>query len=1348
MSKENISKPDTNRPDTPYKGLAPYSEDDASFFFGRENEWKIIADNLMAARLTLLYGVSGVGKSSLLRAGVAYNLMKAAKKNLAEYGVPEFAVVVFNAWQNDPLADLVKQVEKDIMKLLDGKTFAPLSSLLKLDQILEIWAERLDENEGGELLIILDQFEEYFLYHPNEQGVGTFATEFPRAVNCFDLPVNFLIAIREDSLAKLDRFKASIPNLFDNYLRVKHLDAKSAYDAISKPIDVYNDLLPHKEPIKINEGLVRVVIDQVSQVVKGTNGLGITKESRVELEKKIELPYLQLVMQYLWKKEIENEGKNSLDLKTLVDMGDAKTIVSAHLNQQMKLLRKEEGEASVAAVAKIFQYLVTPSGSKIAYPLKDLIKPTGYSEKQLRSLLYKLTSEQYRLLREISKSPDSDVERYEIFHDVLAQPILDWRKDYLVNEEKYRRNLAIKEGLPAQSLRQLKLGRHQRATLLARQAYCFYQREPNKVLYQIDEALREALCISNFNNFLRGHKKGLSGISAVAFNPKNPQMLVFADYQGNILLWDLRRQYDVSQARKVKDFPKIVNNVNALAFSPDGKMLASGGLDGKVYLWRDLTNLDDHKKLGHHNKSVASLAFNWNGTILASGNNDKTIKLWNTENQSETKPIATLAGHGNAVRAVAFSPDQETGYLLASGSKDERIRLWDIRHNSCLQVLEGHSKVVRSVAFNPKNSQMLASGSEDKTVIIWDLSNLKEIVEIKSLTEHKNGVRSVAFSSDGKWLASGSEDQTLYLWKLDPFDQKNILLKEKLRGHNFGISAVAFSPDNQILASGSWDNTIRLWHLYPSKANPQILGKHQDNIMSVAVSQDGRWLASASWDKTVRLWNLRKPNAQLEVIGKHEDKVFAVAFDQNSQMLASAGADKIIKLWRNLQNPEEVPQELIGHKDGVSSVAFSPDGRWLVSGSWKKDATVRLWDLEHPDATGQIVGKILWQHKNLKTEKSESVTSVAFSLDGQMIASGSDDATIKLLDLRRTEGLSWDSIYEKSSSYSPENSVVDPVILNGHKARVWSVAFSPNSKMLASGSDDRTIRLWDLSQTEAEPKVLEDHNFWVGSVAFSPDGQKLASGSYDKTIRLWDLNHLDENPIVLRGHEQSITSVAFYLDGKKLVSGSYDNTIRSWIVDTEILADMVCEKVQRNLSKKEWKWFMGHDILYERTCPNLPPGEEIEEIAKAEEESELEREFRVKCEQFKLYPGQKYVLEFIKRKTAQQLDISEEDVTNFLHKPKGDLETFYRLETLRFLGFLEKIGKGDEPGTIRYSLSPRYREYLSTRLGRLAYLSTTETTQSRKNSTFVRSLKSLHRKDLRETFQVVLSRTKSNLGFA
>ena len=368
---------------TPYRGLMPYTEEDAPFFFGREKFQKIITANLKGSGLTVLYGSSGVGKSSVLQAGVAYNLRRIAKQNLEEYKAPEFAVAVFNSWQDDPLDGLLNCVQKSVAKVMgsdldelvkctqqileymrsgssipfwliyffkwsvESESYSLMRYTLSqmgcsrrpkpkfdrkfdrlrkalicyshsdnvslkflflgffqpptLIEILQVWAELVSgEDIRGRLFIILDQFEEYFLYHQDEDEEGTFAVEFPRAVNCPDLPVNFLISIREESLAKLDHFKGRIPSLFDNYLRVKHLDAKSAYDAISKPIEAYNHLSPHEQPINLDEGLVKVVIDQVSQVVKGSNGLGITKESRVELEKQIEAPYLQLVMEYLF----------------------------------------------------------------------------------------------------------------------------------------------------------------------------------------------------------------------------------------------------------------------------------------------------------------------------------------------------------------------------------------------------------------------------------------------------------------------------------------------------------------------------------------------------------------------------------------------------------------------------------------------------------------------------------------------------------------------------------------------------------------------------------------------------------------------------------------------------------------------------------------------------------------------------------------------------------------------------------------------------------------------------------------------------------------------------------------
>ena len=348
----------------PYKGLMPYDEADAPFFFGREAEQEIISANLMASRLTLLYGPSGVGKSSVLRAGVVRHLRVLAEQNLLERGTPEFAVVVFNAWRDDPITALAAEVEKGVSSFLAGhKTNETEKVKGSLVDTLRFWSEQID----GDLLIILDQFEEYFLYHSQEDGEGTFAVEFPRAVNRQDLRASFLISVREDALAKLDRFKGRIPSLFDNYLRIDHLDRSAARDAIEKPIAEYNRLQKSGEEASIEPELVEAILDQVKtgQVMLGAAGRGVVAGAD---ESRVETPYLQLVMTRLWDEEIQASQPPFLRLSTLERLGGAERIVRTHLDTTMDALPPDERDAA----ARIFRYLVTPSGTKIAHAAADL----------------------------------------------------------------------------------------------------------------------------------------------------------------------------------------------------------------------------------------------------------------------------------------------------------------------------------------------------------------------------------------------------------------------------------------------------------------------------------------------------------------------------------------------------------------------------------------------------------------------------------------------------------------------------------------------------------------------------------------------------------------------------------------------------------------------------------------------------------------------------------------------------------------------------------------------------------------------------------------------------------------
>lgn len=404
--KDGASRVDPrNIPHAPYKGLVPYTDDDAALFFGRDAERSIIVANLRSSRFTLLYGPSGVGKSSVVGAGVMHHLRQRARANLEKRGTPEFAVVYFNQWRDDPVPGLLRAVRQEVESLL-GQKFedAPGSESKTPDEQLKVWAERA----GGDLLIILDQFEDYFLYHPNEDGPGTFAQEFPRAVTDKEARVNFVVSIREDAVAKLDRFEGRIPTLFDNYIRIDHLDRGAARDAIVKPIEQFNKAMGDpSSKVNIEPALVDAVLDQVKtgRVSLTDTGIGVIKSERSSEEDgagvdRIETPFLQLVMTRLWDEELRS-GSRMLRQETLDRLGGAERIVRTHLDKTLGALPASERQAA----AGMFHYLVTPSGTKIAHTARDLAEYTHTNEKQLTPVLEKMAASGIRILRPVAPPP-------------------------------------------------------------------------------------------------------------------------------------------------------------------------------------------------------------------------------------------------------------------------------------------------------------------------------------------------------------------------------------------------------------------------------------------------------------------------------------------------------------------------------------------------------------------------------------------------------------------------------------------------------------------------------------------------------------------------------------------------------------------------------------------------------------------------------------------------------------------------------------------------------------------------------------------------------------------------------
>jgi hypothetical protein len=397
----------------PYRGLVPYGERDAHLFFGREADRQIITANLFSSRLTVLYGASGVGKSSVLRAAVAHHLHQDATQ----------PVIVFNRWHDAPLAELRRDIDAEVERIRQQPAAGGDG------EALVAFIQRRAEGMSGPFVVILDQFEEYFLYSADDDRSGSFAAELSRAINHPACPATFVISLREDAVTKLDRFERRIPALFDNYLRLDHLDDDGARQAIAGPLAVISAEFDPDHPYTAEPALVESVVEQVKtgKVVLGQVGRGtLPAESTPGAGSRVEAPYLQLVMTRLWDEEVARRSR-ILRLSTLESLGGAERIVRTHLDGVMAHLRP--GEQEVAA--HTFHFLVTPSGSKIALDVDTLQSFSGVPAKRIQPVVEHLSQPSLRVLRAVSPAPgEGGSARYEIFHDVLAPAIMDWRARY------------------------------------------------------------------------------------------------------------------------------------------------------------------------------------------------------------------------------------------------------------------------------------------------------------------------------------------------------------------------------------------------------------------------------------------------------------------------------------------------------------------------------------------------------------------------------------------------------------------------------------------------------------------------------------------------------------------------------------------------------------------------------------------------------------------------------------------------------------------------------------------------------------------------------------------------------
>ena len=581
-------------------------------------------------------------------------------------------------------------------------------------------------------------------------------------------------------------------------------------------------------------------------------------------------------------------------------------------------------------------------------------------------------------------------------------------------------------------------------------------------------------------------------------------------------------------------FTETFGSIFCVAFSPDGKLLASGDTQGNIYL-RQMPSGQIVKIYSLDQAWVHGVAFSPDGQTLASGgSHDFTVKLWTIS----TRQCLHAFKHTDAAGRLAWSPD---GTMLASISFDRTLKVWNSQTGECLRVLPGNAPQIASVAWSP-DGKILACPGGDNTVLLWD-AKAGELLDLR--LNCGDVVWSVAFSPDGKTLASGTQNSTIEFWDISSQE-----CRHTVEG-NFDIAwTLAFSPDETTLAGACQDGTVRLWETHSGKCF-KILQGHLTNVWSVAFKPDGKTLASGSDDQTIRLWDTTTGDC-LQIWQGYSSAVWALDVSNNGQLLASAHQDCTIRLWD--RETAKCLQTLRGHTSLIWSIALSPDGQILASAS--QDKTVRLWDCQ----TGQCL-KIVKEHL-------EMIQSVTWHPGGELFASASLDGTVKIFNSYTGEcqqnlehellicAVAWNREGQILASGSNSgilklwNSYDGQCLksLQGHTNVIFSIAFSPNGKILASCSHDNTIKLWDIETGECI-NAFTNHTDWVWSVAWHPDGQILASASQDGTVRLWDVQ-TGECCQVLQGHSSGVRALSWSPDGQWLASCSMDETIKLWDTQT------------------------------------------------------------------------------------------------------------------------------------------------------------------------------------------------------